>query len=146
MAKGKAKAKAAEVENESALKHLFGPELLKRIGQALAVVHPSFDSKKLLNLMRELEPLEMKPRVQLIRDHLRAQLPADYRQAIKILLKSTRGGKLQGFDLWPYTEFVQTYGLEDLEISLDALKELTKLFTAEWGVRPFIKKDPACTM
>lgn len=133
-------------ENENALKHLFDEKLLKRMSGELARVYPAFDQKHFSGLMPKLKPLEMKPRVRLLRDELHRLLPAEYPQALSILLKSVSGKKLSGFDLWPYTEFVQTYGLDHLELSLEALSQLTQEFTAEWAVRPFIKTHEKKTM
>lgn len=96
--------------------------------------------------MPKLDSLEMKLRVCVIRDESRRQLPDDYTKALPILLKSARNKKLESFDFWPYTEFVQTYGLEYFDISMKALKELTKVFTSEWAVRPFIKLRPKKAM
>jgi 3-methyladenine DNA glycosylase AlkC len=132
--------------NPNAFKHFIGKDLLKRMSAAIAQVHPEFDRKRFEGLMKELEPLELKPRVRFLRDELRKQLPREYARALKVLLASTRGGTLKSFDLWPYTEFVQAYGLEERELSLDALKELTRLFTSEFAVRPFLKADPAKTL
>jgi 3-methyladenine DNA glycosylase AlkC len=133
-------------ENENALKHLFDQKLLKRMADELSKVYPAFDRKHFVGLMPKLKPLEMKPRVRFLRDELHRLLPAEYPKALEILLKSAAGKKLSGFDLWPYTEFVQTYGLDHLELSLDALSQLTQLFTAEWAVRPFIKQHEKKTM
>lgn len=130
--------------NEAALKHLFGPAHLKRVADSLSGIHGAFDRRRYLGLMPALEPLEMKPRVRFLRDELRRQLPGDYAKALAILRRSARA--LKGFDLWPHCEFVQTYGLDHLEISLDALKELTKAFTSEWAVRPFLRRYPKETL
>lgn len=138
--------KPTSPENANALKHIFGRDLLKRISTSFKEIYPSFDHKSFLNLATELKHLEMKPRVQVIRDELHRQLPEDYPKALKILLKSAQSKLLQSFDLWPYTEFVQTYGLDHPDISLEALKDLTKLFTSEWAIRPFIKLHPKKTM
>lgn len=62
------------------------------------------------------------------------------------MLKAVNGGKLQSFDLWPFTDFIQTHGIEDLDISLEALKEMTTHFTSEWAIRPFIKRHPKDTL
>ncbi len=133
---------AKKQENESALKHLFNKAHLQRLSKALLAADPNFDAATFNKLMPQLEPLEMKGRVQLIRDELFARLPSSYTKAVQIFLLSVRKEKLSGFDLWPYTEFVQTYGLKHLKISLDALKELTMHFTSEWAIRPFLKAHP----
>jgi len=135
-----------KVENENALKHLYNRGLLKRMSEALAEAEPSFDRKHFMGFMPELELLEMKPRVRFLRDELHRQLPSDFPKALKILLQSLKSGKLSGFDLWPYTEFVQTFGMEHPDLSLEALKKLTVLFTSEWAVRPFIRQYPKETM
>ena len=133
-------------ENENALKHLFNRALLHRMSKAISQVYPKFQEKEFLAMMPKLEKLEMKPRVRLIRDELKRQLPNEYTKAIEILLKSAKNENLDSFDLWPFTDFVQTYGLEHLQISLDAMKELTQKFTAEWAIRPFLIKHPEKTL
>ncbi len=133
-------------ENPDAFKHRYGPELLKRMSNAIHAVHPAFDRKHFQSLMGELAKLEMKPRVRLLREELKKQLPKDFPRALKILLKSTRKGALESFDLWPYSDFIQTFGLEDVELSLDALRELTPLFSSEFAIRPFLIRHPARTL
>lgn len=133
-------------ENPQAFKHWIGPALLKKLSKALTQAWPQFDQKRFMKLAPRLQSLELKPRVQLIRDELHAQLPKEFPVACQILLKSLKSGDLKGFDLWPYTEFVQTYGLDHPEISMGALKELTQVFTSEFAVRPFINKYPKQTL
>jgi 3-methyladenine DNA glycosylase AlkC len=120
------------------MKNLLGKELLERINLSFAGVYPGWDPARCRALFVRLKPLELKQRVRLIRDELHDQLPSEYPKALKLLLKSARSGKLSVFDLWPYTDFVQTYGLEHVDLSLEALKELTCLFTGEFAVRPFL--------
>lgn len=138
--------KEKKEENENAFKHHFNQAFLKRMSDSIAAIYPQFNSKEFLRLMPELKELEMKPRVLRLRDELRNQLPRDFKKALAVLLRSLELKKLNGFDLWPYTEFVQTYGLDHCELSLKTLTEFTKLFTAEWAVRPFIKKHPKETL
>lgn len=134
------------IENENALKHMYGKELLSEMGKALLLAYPQFKLKKFQNLEKELINLEMKPRVRLIRDALYELLPKKFPEALAILMQSIQMRKLGGFALWPYTEFIQEYGLEYKKQSLDALSEITLLFTSEWGVRPFIRLYPDYTL
>lgn len=135
-----------DVESGSALKNLINQSLLQKISKSISKVYPQFDHKTFVKLTSEMKSLEMKPRVRFVRDEIQKRLPQDYPQAVSILLKSTEDGTLRGFDIWPYTEFVQTFGLHHIELSLKALKKLTPLFTAEWAVQPFIKKHQIQTM
>lgn len=45
---------------------------------------------------------------------------------------------LSGFIVWPLTEYVSSYGLDEIEASLAALKELTRRFTSEFAIRSFL--------
>lgn len=135
-----------DIETSSALKNLFDLSLLKRISSSIAKVYPDFDQKSFLQMMPQLQKLEMKPRVLFIRDFLKKSLPTDYPKALGLLLKAVDQKNLSGFDLWPFTEFIQTYGLQHIEISLSALKKITPLFTAEWAIRPFIVSHPQKAM
>lgn len=135
-----------DVENKNALKHMYNQSLLNRVAQSLLRAYKKFDHQNFKKLMPRLKSLEMKPRVRFIRDTIQQMLPAEYPAALKIILQSAQDGTLSGFDLWPYTEFIQTYGIEHPEISLDALKKITPLFTAEWAIRPFIIRDSVNAM
>jgi 3-methyladenine DNA glycosylase AlkC len=132
--------------DESAFKNWINKNVLMDIANHVGRVDPQFDKKKFIAAAPKLETLELKPRVRLVRDQLRFLLPQEYPKALKILLASLKAGKMSGFTLWPYTEFIQAYGLDHPEISLKALREITKLFTGEFGVRPFIKNHTDLTM
>jgi 3-methyladenine DNA glycosylase AlkC len=45
----------------------------------------------------------------------------------------------------PFTilpQYIEKYGLENLEISISAIEEITKRNTGEYAIRPFIRKYP----
>jgi len=127
------------------LKNFFNEACLRRISQEIKKVYSDFPQREFLKIAQDLENLEMKERVHLIRDGLRKHLPSDYTESLKILLRSLESQELRSFDLWPYTEFVQTFGLHEPKISLKALKKMTEFFTAEWAIRPFIINHPELT-
>jgi 3-methyladenine DNA glycosylase AlkC len=129
--------------NDSAFKHWINANLVKRISTHVRHHYPDFDSKKFESLSLKLEPLELKARTRLIAQTLQAELPQDYLKALKVVLAAAKDPKakvagLSGFDLWPFTEFIQLHGLKNAKESLEALMELTQLFTAEFAVRPFL--------
>jgi 3-methyladenine DNA glycosylase AlkC len=129
-------------DNPKALKHLINKDLLVRIGHSIHRVYPEFDNKAFIKLEKRLSFLELKPRVQLLREGLREHLPKSYTKAVKVILASLKADQedLKGFDLWPYTEFIQSYGLDHLQLSLTAMKSLTTKFTSEFAVRPYLEK------
>jgi 3-methyladenine DNA glycosylase AlkC len=132
-------------DNPSAFKHWFNEALVLRLSNSLKKAYPDFNAKNFNQVSKKLPAFEMKPRVHLIRDAMAAELPSDYLKALKIILKSADLGNLRGFDLWAYTEFIQLYGLDHVEESLDALYTLTSKFTAEFAVRPFLIEHPKKT-
>lgn len=129
-----------EKENPNAFKLWINRDVLERLARSIREVQSDFDSKSFVALAPKLDPLELKPRVQLVRDQLRQQLPEDFPAALDILMASIKKKDLKGFTLWPYTEFVQTFGIEHRDESLVALRKLTELFTSEFAVRPFLKR------
>ena len=135
-----------ELENPKAFKHWISEPLVTRIANSIAAQYPDFSRANFLRCAFFLRPLELKDRVRHVREALHDHLPKSYPKALKVILSSARSGDLQGFDLWPYSDFIQTYGMEHLDRSLSALRDLTPLFTSEFAVRPFILKHPQPTM
>lgn len=127
-------------ENPNAFKHQLNNDVVKKIAKALSETTNKFDSARFIQLHKEIHRLELKARVRLISDSLAQCLPADYPSALKIIVSVCKKNELTGFELWPFTEFIQTYGLNHFKISMDALSKLTVLFTAEFAVRPFFIK------
>lgn len=132
-------------DNPDAFKHWFNEALVTRISNSLKKAYPAFNAKNFLKVVPKLAALEMKPRVHFIRDAMFAELPPDYLKALSILLKSAEVGNLKGFELWPYTEFIQHHGIKHVDESLEALYILTSKFTAEFAVRPFLIEQPKKT-
>lgn len=128
--------------NDKAFKNWINNDLLQRMAKALKSAYKDFEIIKFTDIASEIDKLELKARVQRISKQLSVQLPKPYSLAVKILLKSTESKTLSGFDLWPYTDFIRTYGIDDPEISLPALYQLTQLFTSEFAIRPFLIKYP----
>lgn len=138
-------------ENASAFKNWINEALVLKMAEHLRHHHPDFDAKGFIKLSHQLPSLELKPRMRLICDFLHSHLPKEYPKALKILLKATTQPKtglepLSGFDLWAFTEFVQRYGLEHFDQSMQALHTMTQKFTAEFAIRPFLIKKPQETL
>ena len=135
-----------KTENPNAFKHMISEVVVKKMASALASADKDFDKKTFVSATQKLAPLELKQRVILLREQLKKTLPQSYPKALEILLKSLKFNNLSGFDLWPYTEFIQTYGIGNPKASLEALHEITQLFTGEFAVRPFLREHPQETL
>lgn len=123
-----------------------------RIGKAVKRAFPQFSipvfSK---NLEKELEPLELKQRMQCIAKRIENQLPQDPLVSFPILVKALANDEndkigLRGFLVWPLTEIIATCGLDHFDASMAALCEMTKRFTGEFAIRPFLQNHSERTL
>ncbi|MDO9583312.1 MAG: DNA alkylation repair protein [Desulfomicrobium sp.] len=85
---------------------------------------------------------------------LRKHLPDSYPEALSILLASIgerpprteSDGGMASFLYLPHVQFVEEFGLEHFEASMNALHLLTQRFTGEFSVRPYIDRYEAESM
>lgn len=136
-------------------KDVFNADLVERMGARIKAVWSQFEDKSFSNdIISKLEPLSLSERSQLICDKLKIYLPENYNEAIELLLstfdkvvETSEMTGFEGFYFMPIGKYVSTFGLEehDFEISMKALIEITKRFTSEDAIRPFIRKYPKRT-
>lgn len=133
-------------------KNKLGEHAAQQIAHAISRAHPKFDQKLFLkNLKQELEPLELKARMILLQQRLQKTLPADPHKSFAILIKSLQKNDsdkigLSGFLVWPLTHYVTELGLDHFDLSMDALYQMTQVFTAEFAIRPFLIRHPQKTL
>lgn len=138
----------------SALKHQFGPEVVRSIADDLRRAWPRFDRAAFVRAsLNGLEELELTPRGAHVAAAMRAHLPDDYARAIRIVVDSfgppLEESGLTGmavFRYLPHAEFVRRFGLEHFEESMAAQHALTQRFTAEFSVRAFLEAHPERTL
>jgi 3-methyladenine DNA glycosylase AlkC len=138
------------------LKTFVSPSLVRRLAADIERVHPSFPSRGFVReASKGLDELELLDRGKHITRALERHLPTNYPDAIDILLRSLGpehatdellGVGMAPFYYLPHTQFVATHGLDHFELSMHANYELTKRFSAESSVRPFIAAEPERTL
>src|SRR5512138_831403 len=138
------------------LKSAFGRATVEAIGDAVARVHPSFPRAAFVaDATRGLAARELLARGEHVARALRAHLPAGYREALAILVASLgpelperglEGLGMAPFFYLPHVAFVRAWGLLDFDASMEAQHALTRRFTAEWSIRPFLEAEPARTL
>jgi 3-methyladenine DNA glycosylase AlkC len=150
------------IQKGSTLKTLLDREAIDCLAHNLKLVHAAFDAAAFRRTaFSGLEPLGILQRGQHLAAALRAHLPQRYSEAIAILLRSltpphtaTDDLGLGVFFYLPHVCFVSRYGLDPagnggldpFEISLRAQYELTRRFSAEFSIRPFIVRWPGRTL
>lgn len=135
-----------------ALKTFFSPDLVRRIAADITMVEPEFPNRRFVGAATKgLSELELLDRGKHIASALASCLPPSYPEAIDVLLRSLGpehasdellGLGMAPFFYLPHVLFVAEYGLEHFEVSMQAQYELTKRFSAESSIRPYIARDP----
>lgn len=124
------------------------------LSEKLSTVDKSFDSTAFIKAVdKGVQPLELKARVELIADLLHQHLGGKYPKAIKTLSKifgpenpNETGMFTEFYWLMPAAKYVEKYGLDDYDLSMKALKEITKRHTSEYTIRPFIRTETKKTL
>jgi 3-methyladenine DNA glycosylase AlkC len=139
-----------------ALKAFFSPALVRRLAVDLVRAEPSFPSRAFARQATAgLDDLELLDRGKHISRALAAHLPRHYPDAVEVLLRSLGpvhasdelvGAGMAPFFYLPHVLFVAAYGLDHFDESMRAQYELTKRFTAEGSIRPYIDRHPEETM
>jgi len=136
------------------LRDVFNPAVVNQLAQNIANTWPKFDPVGFSTTINtQLGSLNFGDRNKLIRDTLWQYLPKDYPRAVQILVASL-GPEIpdceitgfNGFVVMSQNDFVAKYGLDYFDVSMQALYELTKRFTAEGAIRAFIQKYPDPTL
>lgn len=150
------------IQKGSSLANLLDRDAIECLVHNIRRVHPKFDGKAFQrSALNGLKPLSIMQRGQHLAKTLREYLPSRYEQAVRILIKSltpplanTEDLGLALFFYLPHVSFIATYGLDPVhnagrdpfEISMVAQYELTKRFSAEFSIRPFLIKWPERTL
>ena len=133
--------------NMEPFKNLYNKKSVTKLSDQIKRSHPSFDTKLFMQkVLNGLNKMEMKERVVHISENIHNALPGPYKKNIQILMKTLKSPQntngLSGFILWPYSHYIETYGADDFDTSINALYELTQRFTSEFGVRIFLENEP----
>lgn len=131
------------------MKYYFGPDAARQLAAQLDLDPEEYASW----VAPRVDDLEIKDRVGIFADGLRDRLPSDYLAALDHLiprlgpeLEEGQGYFNHAFYLWPVSRFIEDNGIEHPAESLVAIEALTRAFTGEWAVRPFLERYPELTM
>jgi 3-methyladenine DNA glycosylase AlkC len=133
---------------------VFDRSAVQFLADRIAGVQRSFDPSAFVEqVVRDLPPLSLTGRSDRITRGLRDHLPGDFARCIATLRKAVgpddgTGGieGMGGFRYLPILNFVSTYGLEEPDLSLDALQHFTRYFSGEFAIRHFIVRHPRKAM
>lgn len=150
------------IQKGTPLKHVLGADAIGCLARNLNVAWSGFDSVAFEQAaLNGLEDLEFMARGHHIAAAMRAYLPEKYEDAVDVILRSltppnseTEGLGLAVMFYHPHGCFVANYGLDvahnagvdPFDVSMRAQYELTKRFTAEFSIRPFLIHEQTRTL
>lgn len=138
------------MSKETGITQYFGSNLAKILSDKILAVYPNFDSNSYIKKIAvTCTDLSYTQRIDLHATELQAHLPTKFKKAIKILLKilgdenpNETGMFTNFYWVMPLGKFVEKYGLDDFDLSIYAISEITKRGTGEYAIRPYIRKYP----
>jgi 3-methyladenine DNA glycosylase AlkC len=136
----------SSIQHGTPLKTLMDRKLVALIGESLTDVVPDFDVRRFqVRALQGLEKLELKERALFIARAMAEQMPTDFDELAPLLIKSfgpplgaTEGNGLAPFFYFPHTHLIATFGVSNFDSGMTANYEITKRFTAEFSIRPFL--------
>jgi len=124
------------------LKNMYTPAFFKQFASKVKAAYPAFEIEKFSELIYDdqWEQRELKQRFRHITLCLGQTLPQAYDEALAIL--SSIADECRGFPYLFFPDFVEVYGMEQLELSIRHLELFTSGSSAEFAIRPFIVRYP----
>lgn len=135
---------------------LFNKDKVTYLATQIKKAHPRFAKEKFIKeTLTQFPQLELKERIDHIAKVLKTHLPKDYPKALNIILKSLppeldpkkTDDDFGDFIIAPLSHFIAQYGCDkkNYKLSINALFEITKRFSAEDAIRYFINAFPEQT-
>lgn len=133
-------------------KNLIGSAAVDRLSDHLAATGPFDTAAFRAACLAPLDGLELKDRVRHIAACLREHLEPAYPEALGRLLRSLPApldgteGVTEAMEWWPMCQFVESYGLDHPDLSIRAMHDLTRRFSCEFAIRPYLVARPVETL
>lgn len=145
------------IQKDNPIKFLLDTEAVDCLAHNIGLVHSAFDGHAFKSLaLTNIAALGIMDRSAHIAAALKATLPAKFSEATDILLNTltppnvhTERLGLSVFFYLPHTRFIADYGRDPqhnagedpFDTAMRAQYELTRRFTAEFSIRPFLMHD-----
>jgi len=135
------------------LKNLYTKEYINSLSLLLSKNYSSFNSNNFINNVFDSswQNLELKQRMRHINNCMYNHLPKDYEKAI-FILKNTyneilnKKDKSEALQNMIFQDYVEIYGLDNCDISINAMQTFTLSSTCEFAIRQYILKYEDKTM
>ncbi len=131
------------------LKNGLNEVAISRLADNIQRAWPQFDKTAMVEAsMVGLSELELKDRIRHVSAKLADFMP-EMPEALAVIVRAVdtwdRGdpdNPVGGFAAWPMFDFIGSNGLEHFDQSMETLRRITHIFSAEFAVRPYIDRYP----
>ena len=141
-------------------KNLINKEIIESMATHFQCQWSDFDVDGFVRVAtKDLDALELKQRSDQITNTMIGYLPADFEKAGEIMLASLAldladdlsesivdANGITGWAIMPMTNYVGLRGLDHFDLSMSLFKEMTKLFSSEFGIRFFLQQSTEDTL
>lgn len=131
----------------SALKDLYTPAFYSGIAKCMRESIPGFDEPAFMKLIYSpaFDAMELKARMKHTAVCLQHFMPDSYQAAVILLQGLVDRLRAHGFwqerlEMMFLPNYIEVYGLDDLETSLDGMEFVTQYVSCEFAIRPFLNK------
>jgi len=128
------------------MKDLFNAARYRSLAAELSALSPAFNSAAFLDhTLAGLTSRELMERMRRTSTAVAIGLPLPYREQLDVL-RALAPRIPHGFVSIFLSDFVAQHGLDDFDVSLDALRFFTRFGSSEFAIRPFIERDQTRTL
>ncbi|MEZ0217085.1 MAG: DNA alkylation repair protein [Rariglobus sp.] len=128
------------------LKDMFNAARYRSLASELSALSPAFNAPAFLDhTLTGLSSRELMDRMRRTSTGVAVALPLPYREQLAVL-RALAPRIERGFIGIFLSDFVAQHGLDDVPVSLDALRFFTRFGSAEFAIRPFILRDQPASL
>lgn len=136
------------------LKNIYNSAFFEEFTKAIETVVPTFDKKKFLSACKGngWNQLELKKRMRHLASLLHRHLPGNYKTKLGLVLKimqalpAKSSGQYGSLAYMLIPDFVEQYGLQEPELSLQAMEKISAFTSCEFAIRPYLIRYPEKVM
>lgn len=120
---------------------MFNRSFYQKLASEFEKANPGFNAKQFVtDVTKGIEPLSLNQRMRNTTTVLKKHLPNKFDKAVNVM-KKVIPNMNTGYTNLLFPDYVSVYGLDHMDLSLEALKYFTRFGSSEFAIREFLKKD-----
>ncbi len=123
------------------LKEMFNKKFYEHLATQFNKVDSGFNIQQFVEAVTNgLENRSLNERLRFTTIILKNHLPADFKEAVQ-LLNAVIPNTAKGYTSLIFPDYIGQYGVQDFDISMEALAYYTQFGSSEFAIREFLKHD-----